>query len=490
MPPCQLNIEPFGLFFSPWPTGKFLSAQSPKYLTARPVFAIIFSGLRAVPAHSRSTNMQLKNKNILVGVTGGIAAYKTCTLIRLLIKEGANIRVIMTNSAKKFVHENTFSALTGRDVASDMFDESKQIDHVNLTKEADLFVIAPATANTIAKLACGLADNMLTATALACASKMMVAPAMNTNMYENPVTKENIEKLASRGYIVVNPGSGDLACGDTGPGRMAEPEEIARIITALLTDNVLEYQDNVPRLEHAQEQQLTFKQTLLLESSNLQNMRILITAGPTREYIDPVRYISNESSGKMGYTLAQTAAQKGAEVTLVSGPVNLTEPKGVRVRHVVSAEEMYDITMDEVYNHPYDIVISTAAISDFKPLRQEHSKIKKNPQNDSMDLVLVKSKDLIGTIANMDSPPFCVGFAAETDNHEDNAVRKLKDKKLDLIVLNDVSRSDIGFDSDDNAVTVFGPQGRVEDFGKMPKSILSDKLIDLIVRLYKEKTGR
>lgn len=433
--------------------------------------------------------MQLQNKNILVGVSGGIAAYKTCTLIRLLIKEGANVKVVMTKAATKFVNPNTFKALTKHDVAIDIFSESEQIDHINLTKNIDLFVIAPATANTIAKMACGIADNMLTTTALACGSKILIAPAMNTFMYQNPVTQENLQKLVNRGLLVVKPGNGDLACGDTGPGRMAEPEELAKIIIALLTNNVLEYKKDNLYLEQL-ENQLDFKQTLLLSASKAKDLKILITAGPTREYIDPVRYISNESSGKMGYALADLAHKKGASVTLISGPVAIEPPKGVTVKHVVTADQMYDSTMSEIYNQHYDIVIATAAIADFKPLEQSPVKIKKNPDINSLQLLLVKNKDLLASIAKLDNKPYCVGFAAETNNLTENAQAKLNNKGLDLIVLNDVSRKDIGFNSDDNQVCVFSKQGKIQEYNKMPKKVLASLLIDLIVDLYKKQADK
>ena len=430
--------------------------------------------------------MQLHNKNILVGICGGIAAYKTCTLVRLLVKEGANVKVIMTQAACEFINKNTLKALTGHDVAIDIFDEATNIDHINITKDIYLFVIAPATANSIAKLACGLADNMLSATALACTKKIMLAPSMNCYMYENAATQENINKLASRGYYIIRPGKGDMACGDKGNGRMAEPEDIFKIILAYLTNNVLTYQENNLYLEQKYNNQLDFKEQLLLPNSKLTNKKILITAGPTREYIDPVRYISNESSGKMGYALAEIASKLGAEVTLISGPVTLKAPANVKVRNVISADEMFDACLREVTSEKYDIIIATAAVSDFKACHIHDQKIKKNPLADIYALELTNNKDIIASIANIDEEyrPYCVGFAAETQNFEENALYKLATKNLDLIVLNDVSRSDIGFNSDDNEVFVYSKEGFLEHLHKMPKNILAAKLLELIVEHY------
>ena len=438
----------------------------------------------AQPVTCGTLTMQLQNKNILLGVSGGIAAYKTCTLIRLLMREGAEVRVIMTEGARHFVHENTFAALSGHDVLSGLFEHSAAMEHVGMGKSADLMVIAPATANTVAKLACGMADNLLTATALACRCRVLLAPAMNEGMYRHPATQANLKLLAERGCIIAGPRTGELACGDSGPGRMEEPEELLRLICALLTDNVLEYQrDSSIRMEQ-QTDKLTFQETLLLASASAASLRVLITAGPTREYLDPVRYLSNESSGLMGYSLAQAAVQAGAEVTLVSGPVSLTAPAGAALRRVISAEDMYDACMDELQRRPHDIVIATAAVSDFRPLQRQATKISKTAELESLEVVLIRNRDLIASIANLEHRPFCVGFAAETDHHKEHALRKLADKHLDLIVLNDVSREDIGFNSSDNAVDVYGSEGLVERFGRMPKAVLGLRLFDLIVRRF------
>jgi len=398
----------------------------------------------------------LNSKKITVGVTGGIAAYKTVELVRMLVKEGAHVNVIMTGAAKHFVNPLLFSAITGKKVYIDMFDDSDsgRITHIDLAKTCDILVVAPATANIIAKAACGIADNLLSTVILAANCEVVFCPAMNSAMYENPITKQNISKLKKIGCHFVGPKSGMLACGTEGLGRMAEPREIFDYITSLFFDD------------------------------DLKNLKILITAGPTVEHIDPVRYISNRSSGKMGYSLAEACAKRGAKVILISGPVSLAPPANVDVVYVKTAEEMYRAVMKEFYN--VDIIIKAAAVCDFKPREIKSDKIKKQ---DVLVLELEKTHDILKKLGEIKGKQFLVGFAAETRNIDEYAVKKLKEKNLDMLIANDVSIEGAGFDVDTNAVKIFYKNGGAVELPLMSKKELSYRIIDEIIRCRNGKRG-
>ncbi|WP_457644326.1 bifunctional phosphopantothenoylcysteine decarboxylase/phosphopantothenate--cysteine ligase CoaBC [Persephonella sp.] len=347
--------------------------------------------------------MILKEKNILVGITGSIAAYKTCELVRQLRKKGANVRVCMTSSAKEFVGELTFKALTEEEVLSDWKDGKTGLEHIFWARWAESFIIAPATANTIAKIRYGLADNFLTSVALAYEKPLVIAPAMNTKMYENPSTMENIETLKDRGHIFVDPSKGELACGEEGTGRLADTDDLE---TAILYS---------------------------LLPKPLKNKKVLITAGGTREFLDPIRYISNASSGKMGYSLAKFAFALGGDVILISAPTSLRKPYGVKLVSVVSAEEMYREVMNRL--NDMDIIIMNAAVADFRPENYSSKKLKKSTEKPVINLK--PNPDILLEIGKRKKKnQLLVGFAAESDNLIRNAEDKLRRKNLDVIVAN------------------------------------------------------
>ena len=393
----------------------------------------------------------LLNKNILLGVTGGVAAYKAAELCRLLIKGGASVRVVMTAAATEFVRPLTFQALTGKAVLSEIFEPEADnaMDHIDLARWADLMLIAPASANSLAKLADGYADNLLTTIALATEAPVAVAPAMNQQMYQNAATLDNIQRLQQRGIRVWGPDEGAQACGETGPGRMLEPQTL---------------------LEHVAK---------LYSPGLLSGRRVMITAGPTREPIDPVRYISNRSSGKMGYAMARAAMEQGATVTLVSGPVNLMPPAGAQLLSCQSALDMYEQVMAHVQGH--DIFIASAAVADFRVADVATAKIKQSSSLTS--LALTANPDILATVAAREDKPFCVGFAAETDNLELYAQDKLRRKNLDMIAANRVDQTDSGFDADFNAMTVFWPGGS-EQLARQTKAIIAERLVAIIARRY------
>ena len=374
-------------------------------------------------------------KTILLGVTGGIAAYKMCELARQLIRAGHNVKVVMTKAACEFVGPATFRSLTGNPVATELFDDPQApINHINLAEEADIFLIAPATANVIAKLAQGRADDLLTTTALAFQGQLLIAPAMNTKMYLDPATQANLTTLAERGVQQIGPAKGELACGDSGEGRMVE--------VGALFDAVEEY---------------------VHTSKQFKGKKVLISAGPTREYLDPVRYLSNRSSGKMGIALVREALRAGAEVTLVLGPVttNVSVPADKRLTRidVVSAQGMYGAMMQQAADA--DVIICAAAVADHRPKTISETKIKKSAAGETSTLDLVKNPDILAELGRMKKAGTLkpkvtlVGFAAETDNLEANAQAKLEQKGADYIIANDISRTDIGFESDQNEMQVF-----------------------------------
>ena len=393
----------------------------------------------------------LENKKVLLGVTGGIAAYKSAELVRLLVKAGAEVRVVMTPAAQEFVQPLTYQALSGHRVYVDLFDAEADsaMDHIELARWCDLLLVAPASADFLGKMAAGYADNLLLTLCLASRQPVAVAPAMNQQMFANASTGANLEQLQTRGVLVWGPDDGEQACGDVGPGRMLEP---ARLIDEI---------------------EMQFR------PGRLQGVNLLLTAGPTREAIDPVRYISNRSSGKMGYAIANAALRAGARVTLVSGPVSLTAPSGVKLLRVESAAEMLDAVMQEVDSS--DIFIACAAVSDYRVDGAADHKIKKS--SDSMSLELLPTTDILATVSALDERPFCVGFAAETRDLEKYALAKLKKKKLDMIAANQVADGTGGFETDFNRLEVYWPGGgsSIEQASKLE---VAKQLIDSIAERY------
>ena len=397
--------------------------------------------------------MSLANKNVLLGVTGGIAAYKAPDLGRKLTAEGANVRVVLTDSASAFVSPMSLQAVSGNPVHQHLLDADAEaaMGHIELAKWADILLIAPATANTMAKLAHGLADDLLTTLFLATTAKIYIAPAMNQQMWKAPATKRNLSVLEDFGITLLGPDSGEQACGDVGAGRMLEPLDIAKAI--------------IPSEDNA-----------------LSGINIVVTAGPTREPLDPVRYISNHSSGKMGYAIAQAAQQAGASVTIISGPVSLPTPGGCRRIDVVTADEMLNKAKAEAPN--CDIFIATAAVADYRASEVADNKMKKS--SDELTLTFVKNPDILATIAALEDGPFTVGFAAESQNVEAYAKDKLTRKKLDMIAANDITREGLGFNSDNNALNVYWQTGDAElPTGK--KSELAKSLLSLVATQYKNK---
>ena len=392
----------------------------------------------------------LKDKQIVLGVTGGIAAYKACDLVSRLVKQGARVRVVMTENAVKFVPPLTFETLSGNPVCTDMFAPRDALAHISLARWADAFVIAPATANCLAKLACGIADDLLSTTALAMTAPLLIAPAMNANMWRHPATKANVMVLLSRGARTVCPGRGRLACGDDDVGRMAEPREIVEALEALLSGK----QDFAGR-------------------------RVLVTAGPTVERIDPVRYITNRSSGKMGYAIAEAARDRGAEVTLVSGPVSLEAPEGVKLVSVESSAQLCEAVL--AAGATADVVIQAAAPADFRPVRASDEKIKKDGAG--MTLLLENTTDIAAELGRRKRPgQLLVAFAAETENMLENARGKLTRKNADMVVANDVSRADAGFGVDTNAVTLI-TRGGAKELPLMSKRAAADAILDGVAGL-------
>ena len=398
---------------------------------------------------------KLIGKRIVLGVTGGISAYKAAFLVRLLRKNGANVRVVMTQSATKFVTPLTFQALSAKPVHTELLDLNTEtaMGHIELAKWADLILIAPASANFIARYANGFAEDLLSTLCLATDSPVIIAPAMNQQMWRNQATQENLERINARGITVVGPTTGVQACGDDGPGRMLEPEEIV-----VHTANI--FQTNI-----------------------LTGSRLLVTAGPTREAIDPVRFLSNRSSGRMGYAVATAAAEAGADVTLISGPVDLAAIGIEKVIHVTSAEEMQESVMQRINN--IDIFISAAAVADYRVQKISEQKIKKS--DDTYELIMQKNPDILAEVSALYDAPFTVGFAAETENLELNAQTKLHLKNLDMIAANQVDKK-LGIDCDENSLTIFWKTGR-EKLPLAPKNKLARSLIKLIALQYNEKNS-
>ena len=396
----------------------------------------------------------LKDKQVVLGVCGGIAAYKAVELLRTLVKSGSQIRVIMTGSAQEFVGPLTFEALSGHPVWTRMFgrQEDAPLRHIAWADKADAVVIAPATANIIGKMAHGIADDPLTTFVLSVRAPILVCPSLNVRMYENRVVQDNIVRLEQAGIKVLHPETGSLACGHEGPGRLPNVETIAEELRSLLC------------------------------TYDLAGERILITAGPTQEPIDPVRFISNPSSGKMGHAIARVASRRGAEVVLISGPTALPDPQGVKVIRVSTAEEMFKAVMDHV--EQTTIIVKAAAVSDWRPTGLFEHKVKKDQMAHPLSLEL--TPDILKALGENKTGQILVGFAAETQNLRENACAKLTAKNLDLIVANLIGRADSGFGSDTNQVTLFYRDGRAEDLPIMDKEDLADIILDRVLEIKKK----
>ena len=403
----------------------------------------------------------IPHKNIILAVTGGIAAYKSAILVRRLKDYGFDVRVVMTQGAQAFITPLTFQALSGNPVHTELLDPEAEagMGHIELARWADLILVAPASCDSIAKFANGLADDLLSTLYLATKAPVWVAPAMNQQMWAAKATQRNLQTLVEDGVHVIMPDAGEQACGDVGLGRMPEPEDLARQVAAYF---------------HKAQRAIAEKFGLLA------GKRVTITAGPTREAIDPVRYISNHSTGKMGFALAAACYAAGAKVTLVAGPVSLDTPNGVQRINVSSAMQMLDVSMNQL-QQGCDIFIATAAVADYRVAQVAEHKIKK--AGDELAVSLVKNTDIVATIAQQQQRPFMVGFAAETQNVEEYAAGKLVAKKLDMIACNDVSRPDIGFASDENAMTVFFAQSyhmNKRELEKASKQEISQQLVESI----------
>lgn len=392
----------------------------------------------------------MNKKNVVVGVTGGVAVYKALDVISRLKKKDINVDVIMTKSACEFVTPLSFQSLSQNAVIKDMFDEPKvfEIQHISLAKKADVLVVVPATANIIGKVANGIADDMLSTTIMATNAKVIFAPAMNTNMYNNPIVQENIKKLKDYGYEFINPSSGRLACGDVGDGKLADTEEIVEVILSQLH-----------------------------EPKDLIGKKVLVTAGPTRANIDPVRFLTNKSTGKMGYAIAEEARDRGAEVVLISGPTNIKPLVGVRTINVETNEEMLNAVKSEFDSS--DIVVKSAAVSDYKPKTYSDKKIKKGSGNLNMELV--RDNDILKELGALKKHQILVGFAAESNDVIKNAHIKLEKKNLDYIVANDITENDAGFGTDTNRVTIINRDGKEISLDNMSKRLVGYELFNMIL---------
>ncbi|MBW2029048.1 MAG: bifunctional phosphopantothenoylcysteine decarboxylase/phosphopantothenate--cysteine ligase CoaBC [Deltaproteobacteria bacterium] len=400
----------------------------------------------------------MKDKNIIVGVTGGIAAYKSVELVRLILRAGAfSVKVAMTRNAARFVSPLTFRAVSGNRVIGDMWDPATEpMDHIDWAQGSDLIIIAPATANFIGKMAHGLADDFLSTLVLASTAKILVCPSMNTKMLENPSVQANLDTLRERGFTVMDPDEGELACRTEGPGRLPDPEKIVEEARTVLSEK------------------------------DLSGLNVLVTAGATMEPIDPVRYITNRSSGKMGYALARVARRRGATVTLVSGPGAITPPDDVDFVRVMTSEEMREVVLEKAGRA--DVVIKAAAVLDYKPRKKEEYKIKK--EKGSLRLELVRTPDILAELGDKKGEHgyLLVGFAAETQELVENAKDKLERKNLDMIVANDVSRSDAGFETDTNRVKILHREGHIEDLPLMTKEEVAEQVLDRIRGLWGERS--
>ena len=392
----------------------------------------------------------LNGKKILLIICGGIAAYKSLEVIRLLRKSGSSVKTILTKNAKNFITPLSVASLSQEKVYTDLFnsDNESEMDHISLSRWSDLILITPATANTISKISFGLSDNLASTVVFASDKKIFIAPAMNVRMWEHQSNKENLKKLINFGHEIIGPEIGEMACGEFGMGKMSEPETIINHIN-----------NYFKKLE------------------NNKNFKALVTAGPTHEYIDPVRFISNKSSGKQGYEIARSLSENGFDTTLISGPTNLNPIKGVNLIKVKSADEMLEATLN---NLPTDVAIFSAAVADFKVKNKEKEKIKKDKIS---ELSLEKNTDILGHISNHNSlrPKLVVGFAAETNSLKNNSLKKLSEKNCDWIIANDISKNDIGFESDFNKVSIFYKNNSEENLPKMKKSSIANEIVNRII---------
>jgi phosphopantothenoylcysteine decarboxylase/phosphopantothenate--cysteine ligase len=397
----------------------------------------------------------LTNKRVLLGVSGSIAAYKSPDIVRRLQDLGAEVRVIMTDGGREFVSERSLQTISKNKVHSNLWDKEAELamGHIELAKWSDVIIIAPASANTIAKLCHGRADDLLSTVILATQAKIMLAPSMNQQMFASSAMKDNLKLLMKRGMFIIEPGFGEQACGDVGEGRLAEPLEIAKQAANLFT------------------------------STFLSGKKVLITLGGTKEAIDPVRYISNHSSGKMGMALAHTCIQAGAKTTLIVGSISIDVEKRAKIINVISAKDMYKAVMREIDSQ--DLFISCAAVADFKPKKVSKNKIKKN--SDSMTIDLTENKDILTSVCQLQKKPICIGFAAESENLIKNAKNKLENKKCDAIILNDISQTEIGLNSDENEV-YFITENKCEKIEKNRKQIIAEKIINITANYFFESS--
>ncbi len=398
----------------------------------------------------KTMGKKLKNKTVVLGVTGSIAAYKIANLASSLVKKGANVHVIMTKNATNFINPITFETLTGNKCLVDTFDRNFEfsVEHVSLAKQADIFMVAPASANVIGKIANGIADDMLTTTIMACKCHKVISPAMNTNMFENPIVQDNLEKLKKYGYEVIDPASGYLACGDTGAGKMPEPT----VLESYIMKNI------------AMEKDMAGK-------------KVLITAGPTMEAIDPVRFISNHSTGKMGYALAKIAMERGAEVTLVTGKTYIEKPDFVKIVDVKSAKEMFD-AVDKEFDSQ-DIIIMSAAVADYRPKTVADEKIKKKDGESTIELE--RTDDILGTMSKRKKNQFLCGFSMETEHMVENSKKKLEKKNLDMICANNLKVEGAGFGTDTNVVTLITKENETQ-LPIMSKEQVANEILTEIIK--------
>jgi phosphopantothenoylcysteine decarboxylase/phosphopantothenate--cysteine ligase len=400
----------------------------------------------------------VKGKTIVIGVSGGIAIYKIADLCSKLTQQGADVWVLMTESATKFVQPITFQALVRNPVLTDTFQEPNPavISHIDVADRADLFLVAPATANIIGKMANGIADDIVTTSYLATKAPVWIVPAMNVNMYHHPAVQNNMRRLAEYGYRFIEPTEGYLACGWIGKGRLAEPADILQQIALFFDEG---------------------------QRRDMEGIRLLVTAGATREAVDPVRFFTNHSSGKMGYAIAEAAAKRGAAVTLVSGKTNLTPPAGVEFVEVISAEDMYQEVISRY--EKMDVVVKSAAVADYRPKRVHNQKMKKQPGD--MVLELERTRDILAELGKRKTHQILVGFAAETENVEANARGKLERKNADMIVANNVTQSGAGFGTDTNIVTIYQKDGASMELPQMSKAEIADRLLDAVLKFRTEQ---
>ena len=400
----------------------------------------------------------LKGKNIVLGVTGGIAVYKACEVVSRLKKLNANVDVIMTEGAEEFVTPLTFQTMSKNVVHRKMFNEitSYDVEHISLAQKADIILIAPATANTIGKIANGIADNLLTTVVMASTAKVIFAPAMNTFMYRNPIVKSNIDKLKNLGYEFISPGTGLLACGDYGEGKMPEPSDIIEYVLNSFIEK------------------------------DLVGKKIVITAGPTIEPLDPVRYMTNHSSGKMGYNIAKEAVERGAEVILVSGPTSLVPPKGVNLINIKTTEDMLNAI--DAHFDTCNVLIKAAAPADYRPETVSEEKIKKKDNDNELIIKYIKNPDIVAHFGNKKEDQIIVGFAAETNNIYEHAVEKIKKKNLDFIVANDVTKEGAGFNVDTNVVSIIDKEGIKTDYPIMDKRQVAKLILDKVKSILEYKS--